>query len=320
MLNAVRSFFESRQYLEIESPILTPYPSLDSNILAFETTFKSEIHDSRSFYLHTSPEHAMKKCLAEGIDRIFYAGKVFRNGELTPMHNPEFTMVEWYRTGIDYHDIMKETEALILHVLKAVQTEQKLEYQGHSIELTQPWEKITVRDCFIEKTGIDLENTRTPALLRDAATHIGIRVRPDDDWETVFYKLFLERIEPGLGIDKPVFMMDYPIKMALMARRKMENPLWVERCELYIAGIELANGYSELTDPVEQMDRFKHAQDHRKKIENRTYPIDTELVSALESGIKPCAGMALGFDRLVMLCLDKTRVEETLLFPFTPWI
>jgi len=311
-LQAIRSFFESRGFLEVDPPHLIPCPSFDSNIRSMEAYFCNEKGIRRRLFLHTSPEHAMKKLLAAGADRIFFLGKVFRDGELTSLHNPEFTMVEWYRAHATYHDIKKDTQDLIGFVADALFSTSAMEYQKEKIDLSPPWMQITVCDLFKTHAGIDLEKTQTTASLKNAASGLNIHFQAEDDWESLFFRIFLEKIEPKLGFPKPTFVMDYPLCMGQMAKKK-DGP-WVERIELYIAGMELANGYSELTDPVEQRKRFKEEQ-KKKCEEHRHDPLDEELISALEMGIPPCAGIALGVDRLVMLFTDRTDIQDVLLSP-----
>lgn len=320
IIKAIRSFFESQEFLEIDAPILTPYPTLDSHIHNMETVFHQENGSFLPFFLHTSPEHAMKKLLAAGTERIFFLGKVFRNREITRLHNPEFTMVEWYRANATYRDIQKDTEDLICFVAEKVFSKQDLIYQGEKIGLTSPWKRITLSDLFKREAGIDLENSNTIESLKKAASSCGIQFQPDDDWETLFFRIFLDRIEARLGFPKPIFIVDYPLSLALMARKKEDNPQWVERVELYIAGMELANGYSELTDPEEQKQRFEEEQKRKYEEDNKYYPVDKDLLSALEWGIPPSAGVALGVDRLVMLFTDKNDIQDVLLFPFRQMI
>ena len=319
IIQAVRSFFISHSYLEVDPPYLTPYPTLDSNIHSMETRFNDEAGNGHPLFLHTSPEHAMKKLLAAGADRIFFLGKVFRDRERTLLHNPEFSMVEWYRTEATYRDIQNDAQELICTIAREVLSTQHLLYQGKKIDLTPPWDSINLSDLFDQKIGIDIKEAQTLESLKEAAASCNIRFQPDDDWDTLFFRLFLEKIEPELGHPTPSFVLDYPLRMGLMAKRKEDNPEWVERVELYIAGLELANGYSELLDTEEQKRRFEEEQKKKMTELHKLYPVDTELLSALETGIPPSAGMALGVDRLVMLFTDKKDIQDVLLFPLHQW-
>jgi lysyl-tRNA synthetase class 2 len=313
MLQAARRFFEERDFLEIEPPFCVPHPTLDANIRSIPLTLETPERRIPA-WLHTSPEHAMKKLLAAGADRIVSFGKVFRQGEVTAMHNPEYTMIEWYRRDADYRDILADTEELVAFIAREAIGGQQIQFQGLDVDLSLPFDRKDIRTLFRDKAGIDLDAAKDDESFRREATQVGFPFSSDDDWESLFFKIFLDRIEPGLGSPKPVFVTDYPARMGLMAKTKPDDPRWVERAELYIAGVELANGYSELDDPVEQRTRFE-ADQRIKQTTEESAPIDWELIRALESGIGRAAGMALGFDRLVMLLLDKPDIRDVILFP-----
>lgn len=315
ILNGIRDFFISRNFLEIEAPQLTPYPTLDSNIVSIPVHLEAE--KKSRLYLHTSPEHSLKKCLAAGGERLFFLGKVFRNEELTKLHNPEFTMVEWYRTDSNYNDIMQDTEDLILFLLDRLNlSTNKTKYHGNELTWLPPWPRITLSDLFEERTGCALEDILKEGSIQALAKKLNIQTDDEDDWESIFFKIFLTHVETNLGFPGPVFLTDYPDFFALMAKRKEKQPNIVERCELYIAGLELANGYSELTDAGEQKERFL-AEQLRKQEQGYDYRIDSELLDALNSGVPPCAGISLGVDRLMMILLDKTNIDDVLLFPYS---
>ncbi len=316
MLRAARLFFEREGFLEVEPPLLTACPTLDSNIRSIKAQVEDGSGKSGPFFLHTSPEHSMKKLLAAGAERIFYIGKVFSDGEITGLHNPEFTMAEWYRAGADFNGIMRDTENLVRFIAKETAAPDPLRFGGRSIELSAPWKRITMRELFTAKAGIDLDASADIEPFRAAARKAGVPTEKDDDWETVFFRVFLEKIEPGLGFPSPVFVTGYPARMGLMARRKQDEPDWVERAELYMGGLELANGYTELTDAGEQRGRFMEELGRKRAQGCPDYRMDEELLQALELGLPPCAGMALGLDRLIMLFLDKKQIRDVLLFPF----
>jgi lysyl-tRNA synthetase class 2 len=316
LLRAARLFFEREGFLEVEPPLLTPFPTLDSNIQSIKADVKDGSGESRPFFLHTSPEHSMKKMLAAGAERIFYIGKVFRDGEVTALHNPEFTMAEWYRAGADLNGIMRDTEALVRFIAGQTGVPLPFQYGGRSVDLSAPFKRMTVRELFRDRAGVDLGACGTKESFSNAANKAGVLVEKDDDWETVFFRVFLEKIEPGLGFPSPVFVTEYPARMGLMARRKAGEPDWVERAELYMGGLELANGYTELTDAGEQRGRFMEELGRKRAQGFHDYRMDEELLQALELGLPPCAGIALGLDRLIMLFLDKKQIQDVLLFPF----
>ena len=263
----------------------------------------------------------MKQCLSWGAEKIYYLGKVFRDDELTVSHNPEFTMLEWYRTKADYHDIRDDTERLIEYIIKhTLEGNPVVTYGEHQIDLTPPWDVVRLRDLFLNMTGVDLQLNDSLDTLRAAASMHGLRDVEHLDWDTLFFRLFIDLIEPHLGFTKPVFIIDYPYRMGLMAKRKTGDPGWVERVELYIAGLEMANGYSELLDAVEQEQRMDAEIEKRMTAGLTSGPKDTELLSALMKDIPPSSGIALGVDRLVMLLTGKSDIRDVILFPHEGWI
>ena len=312
----IRRFFEKNDFIEIEAPVLTPYPTLDNNIHSIETQICDNTNCSYTMFLHTSPEHAMKKLLAAGARKIYFLGKVFRNRELTPLHNPEFTMVEWYRTSANYGHIQKDIENIIIAILQETHSTMHMEYRNNKKDLTRPRDRISMTDLFQEYAQLNLENCLNLYGLQEAAQNIGIPFGKNEGWETLFFRIFIEKIEPHLGFPRPTFVVDYPAQLGLMAQRKENNSEWVERVELYIGGLELANGYSELVNPDEQRDRFIAELEKKQDEGYPHYPIDEELIESLNTGIPPCAGIALGVDRLIMLLTGKTNIHDVILFPF----
>jgi lysyl-tRNA synthetase class 2 len=318
---AVRDFFDAAGYIEVETPALQASPGIEPHLQAFATV----LHDPRDpggrpRYLHTSPEFAMKKLLAGGMERIWQLARVYRNGERGATHHPEFSMLEWYRTGASYRDLMDESEAL-LHTAQHAAGTDPLRWRGNRADTNLPWQRLTVADSFARYTGIDLLATAPDphapdaALLASEATRIGVAPHPGDDWETLFFRIFLERIEPYLGIGAPTIVYDYPISMAALSRRKPDDHRLAERFELYVCGLELANAFGELTDPAEQRRRFTADQTRKQALYGETYPIDGDFLAALDYGLPDCAGIALGFDRLVMLATGADHIEEVLWAP-----
>lgn len=319
LYQSIRTFFFERDFLEVDPPILTPYPTLDSNVESLSSRIR--IHDSDyTFYLHTSPEQSMKKCLGAGLTHIFFLGKVFRNDECSDRHNPEFTMLEWYRSFSDYQDILAETRELIIHLMQSVLGSTELLINEQKISFRDPWDIRSVDSLFMEHAGFSLTDHQTAEALRSEALARNLHACADDNWETLFFRFFLEYIEPRLGIHKPVFVIDYPFSLGLMAKQSQIHPFFAERVELYAGGMELANGYSECLDPEEQHRRFQ--ADRRRKFEETgiEYPIDLEMIEALRKEIPPTAGMALGVDRLLMLMTGLPRIQDLLLFPVHHWI
>lgn len=318
----VRETLTDLGYDEVETPILVRSPGLEPAIQAFRTEFLPEMGSvaRRPLWLHTSPEYAMKRLLADGWERIFQLTKVFRNGEVSPTHNPEFTMLEFYRTRVDYHVLMDDVERLVVSCARSVGHETHISWQGRSIDLRGPFERLTVRDAFLRETGIDIRQHRETKSLADAARAARFHV-PDApaSWDDVFFAVFLTAVEPKLGLGRPTFLVEYPAHMAALARLKPEDPTVAERFELYAGGLELANGFSELTDAAEQRARFVAEQEERRRAGKEVYPLDEKFLDGV-GRMPPAAGVAIGFDRLAMLLTDAASITDVLLFPAeTEW-
>ncbi len=321
MLAAIRGFFAARDFAEVDTPALQASPGLEPHLRAFRT----ELHDPRDGtikprYLHASPEFAMKKLLVAGLPRIWQLAHVFRDGERGAAHHPEFSMLEWYRAGASWRDLVEDCVMLLRACQRAAGAE-AFAWRGHSADPGRPWQQISVAEAFRQRCGIDLLATAPDPLRPDierlaaAARRIGVEPHRGDDWEALFFRIFLDRIEPHLGIGAPTILCDYPISMAALSRRNPGDPRLAERFELYVCGLELANAFGELTDPVEQRARFAADQARKRSLYGETYPIDEDFLAALEAGLPPCAGIALGFDRLVMLATGADDIEAVLWAP-----
>ncbi|HEX4614661.1 MAG TPA: EF-P lysine aminoacylase EpmA [Stellaceae bacterium] len=321
ILAAVRRFFADRGFAEVDTPALQVSPGLEPHLRAFTTELHDPQHGQAALrYLHTSPEFAMKKLLVAGIPRIWQLAHVFRDGERSATHHPEFAMLEWYRTGASYRDLMEECAALVRSCQHAARA-QTLTWRGLTADATGEWQRISVAEAFQKHCGLDLLATAPDPLhpetdrLAAAASSIGISPHPGDDWETLFFRIFLDRIEPQLGCGVPTILYDYPLSMGALARRHPDDPRLAERFEVYVCGLELANAFGELTDATEQRARFLADQARKQQLYGQTYPIDEDFLDALESGLPACAGIALGFDRLVMLAAGAEDIEEVLWAP-----
>jgi elongation factor P--(R)-beta-lysine ligase len=351
ILGAVRDFFAAEGFIEVQTPALQVSPGLEPHLKAFATT----LHDprdgaARQRYLHTSPEFAMKKLLAGGMSRIWQLAPVFRDGERGATHHPEFSMLEWYRADATYRGLMDDCEKLLRAAqaasMQAAATQQpvpslslprgrggesaersggdrhgQLTWQGRTADANRPFERLPVAEAFVRHTGIDILATAPDparpelALLAAAATEIGIAPHPGDDWEDLYFRIFLDRIEPHLGSGAPTILYDYPVSMAALSRRKPGDPRLAERFELYVCGLELANAFQELTDPVEQRARFAADRTRKQTLYGETYPVDEDFIAALDHGMPESAGIALGFDRLVMLSTGAEHIEDVLWAP-----
>ena len=316
MVKSVREFFDRRGYVEVDTPALQLSPGMEPHLTAFETALGEPNGDRQPVYLHTSPEFAMKKLLAAGMQRIFQLARVFRDGERSPRHHPEFTMLEWYQTGAGWRDIAEEAAEFVRAACGPV-----VQRGDVSCDLSQPWEFLSVQDAFARHAGIDLLATADDPLNPDTdmlcmfADGLGIRTADTDTWEDIFFRIYLDRIEPQLGVGAATVLHSYPASLAALARLSPEDARVSDRFEIFICGLELANGYGELTDATEQRRRFAVMTAQRIAEGRAPYPVDEDFLAALENGIPDCAGIALGFDRLVMLAAGVERIEDVLWAP-----
>lgn len=344
-LAALRAFFAARGVVEVETPALQVSPGLEPHLNAFATRLEDPFSASaRLLYLHTSPEFAMKKLLAAGEPALFQVAHVFRNGERGPLHHPEFSMLEWYRVGIDLADLMDETEALVRHIAAAVGADRLIrraglptpnpagataDEAGLSADPAPAWERLSVTEAFARYAGVDLvaalaaglaapgasPRDPNPGPLAEAARGLGLSPTPQDRFEDVFFRIFLDRIEPRLGLGRPTILYGYPACMAALSRLDPVDPRFAERFEVYVGGLELANAFGELTDAAEQRARFAHDMDIKEALYGERYPVDPAFLDALDRGLPPCCGIALGFDRLVMLLTGAPTIEQVLWAP-----
>jgi len=387
LIRALRAYFDSESFTEVDTPILQVSPGNEVHLQAFRTEFRDPHGEPpQTLYLHTSPEFAMKKLLVAGEPKIFQLAHTFRNAERSSRHHPEFTMLEWYRSseirgsGLgktetscppfeegskaqrDSGEGLKEldpspakTKALLCNakflfplpqgerapflsaptfldqikrdcvvlVRTAAEVAGRKIFEANAMRCDpfQEWEELSVPDAFRRYANIDLlatmPNPQMPdvALLRKAAEPLGLRTADDDSWESLFFRIMMEKIEPHLGNGRPTFLCDYPISMAALARPKANDPRLAERFELYIAGYEIANAFYELNDAEEQLRRFKADMDLKEKLYGERHPIDMDFIEALRHGMPEAAGIALGVDRLVMLCAGTESIEDVLWLP-----
>ncbi|HWE73667.1 MAG TPA: EF-P lysine aminoacylase EpmA [Stellaceae bacterium] len=311
ILNAMRGLFAARGFTEVETPALQVSPGLEPHLKAFATRLDLPGEETAPRYLHTSPEFAMKKLLVAGMPRIFQLTHCFRNAERGATHSPEFAMLEWYRAGATYLDLVGDCEAL----LRAAGT-RLMTWQGRVCDPHGAWERLTVAEAFSRHCGIDvLATIDNRDALAAASLPLGIAPHQGDSWEDLFFRIFLAAIEPKLGIGVPTVLYDYPIEMAALARPKASDPTVCERFELYVCGLELANAFGELTDAAEQRRRFEADVAKKRDLYGETYPIDGDFLAALAHGMPESAGIALGFDRLVMLASGATHIDDVLWAP-----
>jgi lysyl-tRNA synthetase class 2 len=303
---ATRAFFTSRGYTEVETPYAVPAPGEEVHVRSFATQFRTVRGQAVPMWLHTSPEFAMKKLLAGGAGPIFQFARVWRNEEGSATHAPEFTMLEWYRPGATMEALMDETESLLRAVLPPTVT-----CNGITTSLAQ-FERLTVAEAFFRHTGADVLATSGDAA--SLAHQAGAVLRDGEDWEDLFFRLLLERIEPSLGRHLPTFLTHWPAAQAALARRDPMDTRVALRFEIYVAGLELANAFEELTDSAEQRQRFVADRARRHALFGKDWDLDEEFLAALPA-MPPCAGIALGFDRLAMMASGADSIEQVLWLP-----
>ncbi len=317
LLAGTRSYFESRGFIAVDTPTLMTVPDLTPALNSFRTEYVGGDGGTRNLYLQTSPEHYMKRLLAAGCERVYQICRFYRNGERFDTHHPEFTGLEWYEAYADYETVMATTEDYVTSLAETLNHACELTYRGTTIDLRPPWPRYRVRDCFLDRSGIDLDACDDLEAFASAVRARGYEVREDDDWDDLFHRVFLTAVEPALPADRPVFLTEYPTRLPSLARRVPSNPRYVERFELYMGGLELANAFTELNDPVEQRARFEaDLEKTRAKDGPNRYDggVDEALLAALEYGMPPSGGIAFGLDRLAMLFADVDTIDPVIMF------
>jgi lysyl-tRNA synthetase class 2 len=305
-ISAVRRWFDSRGFVEVETPVLQP---LYGGALARPFTTHHNALD-RDLYLRIATELYLKRLIVGGIDKVYELGKDFRNEGISHKHNPEFTMLEWYEAYADYNVVAEELEGLVSNVAREVLGTMKIEREGETIDLAPPWRRVTLRDAIREQAGIDVMEHPSREELAKA---MGSEPDPQEGWGKLVDGLLSKEVEPTLI--QPTFVVDYPVELSPFAKRHRSEDGLVERWEAFVGGIEISNAFTELNDPDEQRRRFEAQAEETKRGDEETQPYDEIFVESLEQGMPPTGGAGLGLDRLVMILTGAKSLREVLLFP-----
>ena len=315
---ALRGWFLAQDFLEVETAALQVSPGNETHLHAFATALLAPGGASVTRYLRTSPEFACKKLISAGEPRIVEFARVFRNRERGALHAPEFTMLEWYRAQAPYEALMNDCAAIMAAAAMAVAARQ-FTFRGRAVDPFAPPERLTVSEAFARHAGIDLPACLTAqgadrVAFAAAASAAGIRLAADDNWGDIFSRVLVERIEPRLGLGRATVLYEYPAAISALARPKASDPRWAERFELYVCGVELANGFGELNDAVEQRRRLAAEMAEKERIYGERYPLDEDFLAALAEMPQAC-GVALGLDRLVMLATGAPHIDHVMWTP-----
>jgi lysyl-tRNA synthetase class 2 len=314
--SAIREFFLERDFFETKTPLLVSSPGMEPHIRPFQVE-RPEHYGSGSTYLPTSPEFAMKKLLVGGLERIFQICSAFREEPRSITHHPEFTILEWYRAYDGYEKIMEDTEKLFESIAIKLHGKTSFIFQGKEISVKTPWPRLKVRDLFQKYAEIDLVRSSSRDLLATECKRLGLGTQANESWDDLYFKIWLNLIEPKISEHQAVFVTRYPKSQAALSVVDFDSDgsEWAKRFEVYIAGLELGNAFEELTDPKEQRARFEKDMDLRQEVYGPDFPknkIDEEFLDALAEGMPPSGGIAVGVDRAVMLFANEPNIDFTL--------
>jgi len=309
IIQAMRRYLDNKGFLEVETPTMHAIPG-GASARPFVTHHNALDID---LYMRIALELHLKRLIVGGLEKVYEIGRVFRNEGISTRHNPEFTMMELYQAYADYHDMMELTEQMVSHIAQEVLGTQKVTYQGTEIDLTPPWPRLTMVDAVKKYTGVDYRNFVSDEGARKAAAELGVPVPADATRGTVLNELFEAKVEEQLV--QPIFIIDYPIEISPLAKRREDDPNFTYRFELFITAREFGNAFSELNDPVDQRERFVKQMEQRAKGDEEAQMHDEDFVRALEVGMPPTGGLGIGVDRLVMLLTDSASIRDVILFP-----
>lgn len=309
IIKHMRTFLDEHGFLEVETPVLHTIAG-GATARPFTTHHNALDMD---LYLRIALELHLKRLIVGGLERVYELGRNFRNEGISTRHNPEFTMMEVYQAYADYHDMMDLTEEMVKYVAQKSLGTTNITYGEHQVDLGKPWRRISMAKAVQEFTGLDYDSFRTDSEAREAALSVGVHVPEGMPKGKILNELFEEKVESNLIA--PTFIMDYPIEVSPLARRKESDPSLTDRFELFIVGREHANAFSELNDPIDQRERFLQQVAEKAKGDDEAHPMDEDFITALEYGLPPTAGLGLGIDRLVMLMTNSPSIRDVILFP-----
>ena len=305
----IRRFFDERGFLEVETPMMHPIPG-GAAARPFVTHHNAL---DLNLYLRIAPELHLKRCVVGGLERVYEINRNFRNEGLSTQHNPEFTMLEFYQAYADYQDLMALTEEFLPQIVRTVCGGEAVSYQGREISFAPPWPRLTLEEALVKMGGLGRDEVQSEEGLRAAAEASGVAIRPGWGWAKLLVELFEARVEKQLV--QPTFVTDFPSELSPLAKARTDDPRYVQRFELYVAGLEVANAYTELNDPREQRRRLEAQAKARAAGDEEAHCMDDDFVRALEYGLPPTAGEGIGIDRLVMLLTDAPSIRDVILFP-----
>jgi len=309
IVTAMRRFLDSQGFIEVETPILQPLYG-GAAARPFETYHNAL---ERKLYLRIANELYLKRLIIGGLDKVYEIGKDFRNEGIDTKHNPEFTQMECYQAYADYNDIMRLVEEMVACIAQEALGSTQITFQGQTIELAPPWRRLPLRQAILEYGGVDIEAYPTLETLWEQVKGISRDISRQPTWGKLVDELLKELVEPHLI--QPTFITDYPIEISPLAKRKPDAPHLVERFEVFIAAMECGNAFTELNDPIDQLERFQEQAAQRAAGDEETHPVDEDFVLALKYGMPPTGGLGMGIDRLTMLLTDQVSIREVILFP-----
>lgn len=308
-ISAVRRYLDKMGFLEVETPVLHPIAG-GASARPFITHHNALDMD---MFLRIAPELYLKRLIVGGFEKVYELGRTFRNEGISYKHNPEFTMIELYQAYGDYETVMRIAEEVISYAAQEVLGTTKINYQGQDIDLTPPWNRISMLDAIQEKTGVDFRLINAQEEAVRVAQKLGVEVEKNTDIGNIINLVFEEFVEPTLI--QPTFITDHPVEISPLAKRKASNPRFTDRFEAFIFGREMANGFSELNDPIDQKERFLKQVAQRDAGDDEAHMMDEDFVTALEYGLPPTGGLGIGIDRLIMLLTDSYSIRDVILFP-----